>query len=250
MKKEIVICAFSEITSWLPIHWRPCTIVYVCGNQTNKIEKLNSKHNSFRGHQHNFTGGPSFNEQLENLEKLLNLVARSQQVFLNKSIENEEIPPPEATAPYAKAVTSNCPNLRESEQWLNHIIWRYDVLAETTFFLQGNPFDHSPDIINIVDQTGAVNFTTLPYSSAGPASSGADPDLILPIYNSLFNTQHTSENAPFIRWAAGAQFAASSEIIRSKSKEYYVSLQEKMRGIPKSGEIMERIWWNVLGCPQ
>ena len=157
---------------------------------------------------------------------------------------------PEINSPYAKASSVNCPNSRESEQWLNHIIWRYDVLAETTFFLQGNPFDHCPDIINLVDQCGSVNFIALPDCAADKASSNADLDLILPVYNSLFNTQHSEREAPILRWAAGAQFAASSKAIRQNPKTFYISLQEKMRAIPKSGEIMERIWWNILGCPR
>ena len=245
MKKEIVICSFTEITSWIPIHWRPYSLVYTCGVQTKSVESIRDAQRSFR----NPYEGASFEEQVNNLEKLLNLVAKAQKLALpNGPDETRETP--EINAPYAVAAASNCPNLRESEQWLNHIIWRYDVLADVTFFLQGNPFDHCSNIVNLIDQTGRVDFMTLPPCSAGPASSSADPNLVLPVYNSMFNTQHTSKNPPFLRWAAGAQFAASSKTIRSNPKEYYVSLQEKMRGIPKSGEIMERIWWNILGCPQ
>ncbi len=230
------------------MHWRPYSIVYTCGVQTKTVEQLNKKtrrDSIFRDHRE----GLSFDEQLDNLEKMLNLVARVQKIVLPQEPE-EKIEAPELNSPHAIAAASNCPNLRESEQWLNHIIWRYDVLAETTFFLQGNPFDHCPDIINLIDQTGAVDFVNLPLCPAGPASRAADTGLILPVYNDLFKTQHTSENTPFIRWAAGAQFAASSKVIRQNSKTFYVSLQEKMRAIPKSGEIMERIWWNILGCPQ
>ena len=248
MKKEIVISSFTEITSWIPIHWRPYSLVYTCGVPTESVEQLNRPRSSQRFFNSSYEKA-SFEEQVNNLEILLNLVAKAQKlVFPNEPNKTRETP--EINAPYAVAVASNCPNLRESEQWLNHIIWRYDVLADVTFFLQGNPFDHCPDIINLIDQTGSVDFISLPDCSAGPASSGADPDLVLPVYNSLFNTQHTSINAPLIRWAAGAQFGASSKTIRSNPKKYYVSLQEKMRSIPKSGEIMERIWWNILGCPQ
>lgn len=44
---------------------------------------------------------------------------------------------------------------RESHTYLYHIINNYDNLAETTIFCQGNPFDHCPKILQI------VNFNTL-----------------------------------------------------------------------------------------
>lgn len=250
MIKEIVICAFNEKTDWVPLHWRPYSIIYVCGKQTKSVEALNKKQEpmSYFLRHSKLLSTNSFHDSLDNLEKLLDVIIRAQQALSLQAAETKQTG--ELNSPSATVMASNCANLRESEQWLNHIIWRYDVLAEMTFFLQGNPFDHCPDIINLVDQTGYVDFATLPYCSSSPASAGADPNLVLPVYNALFNTQHTSDNAPFIRWAAGAQFVASSERIRSNSKEYYISLQEKMRSIPKSGEIMERIWWNVLGCQQ
>ena len=235
------------------MHWRPYSIVYICGQQNKRIPSRGSNVRPISSVPWRNSDPNSFSNQVENLSLLLDLVIKAQMITLTPpAIEHKEDSndAPEINLSYASARGANCANLRESEQWLNHIIWRYDVLAETTFFLQGNPFDHCPEIVNLVDQTGAVDFATLPPRLAGPAQSGADLNLVLPTYNLLFNTQHTTQTPPIIRWAAGAQFAVSSEIIRSKSREFYVSLQEKMRAIPKSGEIMERIWWNILGCPQ
>ena len=254
MEKEIVICAFNEITDWIPTHWRPYSIVYVCGQQSVSIRDIKDKHKDRpRPYGNLHIHDPnSFVIQVENLNLLLDLVIKTQKMCAPQVIESSEGRRNAGGIkfPYASASGANCPHLRESEQWLNHIIWRYDILADVTVFLQGNPFDHCPDIINLVDQIGLVDFATLPPRPAGPAESGADLKLVLTTYNLLFNTQHTTEAPPIIRWAAGAQFTASSKIIRSKPRGFYVSLQEKMRAIPRSGEIMERIWWNILGCPQ
>jgi hypothetical protein len=41
------------------------------------------------------------------------------------------------------------PNVgREGHTYYKHIYDNYDTLSEYTIFLQGNPFDHSPNILN------------------------------------------------------------------------------------------------------
>lgn len=44
---------------------------------------------------------------------------------------------------------------RESGTYLHHITTRYDSLAQWTAFCQGNPFDHSPDFVKLLDQASA-----------------------------------------------------------------------------------------------
>jgi hypothetical protein len=44
------------------------------------------------------------------------------------------------------------PNVgRESHTYLTHIINHYDHLADTTIFTQGDPFDHSPDFLQLLN---------------------------------------------------------------------------------------------------
>ena len=44
------------------------------------------------------------------------------------------------------------PNIgREGHTYLHHIISNYDSLAERTIFCQGDPFEHSPDFLDLLD---------------------------------------------------------------------------------------------------
>jgi hypothetical protein len=46
------------------------------------------------------------------------------------------------------------PNIgREADTYLTHIIDNYDNLGDITIFCQGNPFDHSPDMLKLLEYT-------------------------------------------------------------------------------------------------
>ena len=56
------------------------------------------------------------------------------------------------------------PNVgREGETFLRHIIDNYDSLAEGTWFLQGNPFHHCPDLLGLI--RSADEYCLLPFKS-------------------------------------------------------------------------------------
>ena len=53
--------------------------------------------------------------------------------------------------PSLNSLSITLPNVgREGHTYLYHIIHNYDTLSEYTMFLQGNPFDHTPYLYDII----------------------------------------------------------------------------------------------------
>ena len=218
MKKEIVIAAFREQCEWLPSHWKPITTIYRCGPPTAQLRR-----------QDGFYG------ELDKIRAIFDL-----------GREIGAIPARSVTTgygtPIAEKENNNCPKGREAEQWLNHIIARHGALADVTVFLQGHPHDHCQEIVDLVDSLGAVTFTTLPRRE--PGNAGGEASFCGSFWSKLGQTDLKK-----VCWSPGAQFAASREVIESRPLDWYQKVQALARQTDRSGEILERTWWNILGCP-
>jgi hypothetical protein len=229
MNKEIVVAAHNEIINWIPEHWKNITTIYRCGtpenNITNKIQNRNRHHN-----QDDFYG------KIDQLRELYYLYKEVTGLF-------EEKANPYAPNTLTKTKnTANCPKLRESNQWLNHIISRYNCLADITFFLQGCPFDHCNNIIDLVDSIQNISFSCLPYRDSGKNNESMVQDFWKKINDGVIPEK--------VCWSAGAQFAAHKKVILSKPLEWYKKIQQIGSETDRSGEILERTWWNILGEPE
>lgn len=229
MNKEIVIAAHNEIVNWIPDHWKNITTIYRCGSPENNITR--KIQNSHRHHDQN-----DFYGKIDQLREFYYLYKEVTEIFseptrqegLNGLIKIKS--------------TNNCPKLREANQWLNHIITRYDCLAETTVFLQACPFDHCNNVIDLVDSIHNISFTCLPFREPAKNNESMVGEFWKKINNGV-----VPEKAC---WSAGAQFAASKKNITSKPLEWYKTIQQIGSETDRSGEILERTWWNVLGEPE
>jgi hypothetical protein len=228
MKKEIVIAAHVERIDWLPERWRPYTTIYRCGEPSRP-----SAHKANRHHHHG--GDNDLYAQLEKLRAVLEFVREV--AAISKDAESVA-----KLANHAEKQTANCPKGREAEQWLNHIIWRYDTLADVTVFLQGHPHDHCHDFIEVVDGLAAPSFVTIPRGE--PVSAGGESEFGGKFWAALGQVELKK-----VWWRPGAQFAASKDVIRSRPLDWYEKVQALARKTDRSGEILERTWWNILGCP-
>jgi hypothetical protein len=245
MNKEIVIAAHNEIVSWMPDAWCSSATIYRCGEPTaspkakishaQQVQRTHAMMANTRGLDDSLA---SFAKQLNACRMVMEFVDE-----MNRRPRETRSTEERTTDAHAEKQTANCPHGRESEQWLNHIIWRYDTLAEVTVFLQAHPHDHCPDVIALVDAIQHVDFQTLPHRLSG-AISDPEQQLCHSFYSQLELTPLST-----ICWAAGAQFAASRKVLRSQPRSWYEKVRELARQTPRSGEILERLWWNVLGCP-
>jgi hypothetical protein len=108
---------------------------------------------------------------------------------------------------------------REGHTYYKHIYDNYDNLDEYTIFLQGNPFDHSPNIISninkcINDSDLSIDFAFLSEYIINCNLDGCahHPGLpLIRVYETLFDEKKTCMNFNF---GAGAQFIVSK-------KKYY-----------------------------
>jgi hypothetical protein len=146
----------------------------------------------------------------------------------------------------------NLPNVgRESDTYLTHIIENYDNLDEYIVFLQGNPFDHSPNLMR--DLTCLIkrieSGETLIYENLSNAFldcniSGCQhhPNLpLLSCYNRLFGSSIKEKSFKF---SAGAQFLVSREAIHRHPLIFYNRAKEMVDYTinPIEGFVLERFW--------
>lgn len=140
---------------------------------------------------------------------------------------------------------------REGHTYYKYIYENYDNLEDYTIFLQGNPFDHSPNLINnlnnyinnyINNKELNIDFEYLSETILNCNLSGCKYHYGLPLidtYEKLFNER--KENMEFI-FGCGAQFIVSKKNILKRPKEFYYKIVEMLQYHtgPSEGFVIER----------
>ena len=136
---------------------------------------------------------------------------------------------------------------RECHTYYKYIYDNYDNLNDYIIFLQGNPFDHSPNIINnlwnyIINKDLNIDFEYLSEKILTCNLSGCihKPGLLLcDMYKNLFNED---KNNMEFQFGQGGQFIVSKKIILSKPKEFYLKIIKLLDYSinPIEGHIIER----------
>jgi len=136
---------------------------------------------------------------------------------------------------------------REGHTYYKHICDNYDNLEDYTIFLQGNPFDHSPNIISNVNKYINNNALSIGVEFLSEKIfrcnlSGCIHHSGLPlrdVYEKLFNEK--KENMEFI-FGAGAQFIVSKQNILKRPKSFYYKIVELLQNHinPVEGFVIER----------
>ena len=165
---------------------------------------------------------------------------------------------------YNKGDKLNCPNEimltnvgREGHTYYKYIYDNYDKLEDYTVFLQGNPYDHSPNIISNLTKyirnskldtdfeflsERIFNCTLLWCKYHGrplPLSS---------VYEQLFNKKDFNKELVF---GAGAQFLVSKKQILRHSREFYLKIVNLLgyEKNPIEGYVIERFHKTIF-APQ
>jgi Protein of unknown function (DUF3431) len=140
---------------------------------------------------------------------------------------------------------------REGHTYYQYIYENYDNLAEYTVFLQGNPFDHSPNIIDQVEEFQSkkdlnVNFLfltkliltiTLDHCPYHPG-----PLPISDVYEKLFDIKRKDSKIIRFKFGAGAQFIVSKATILKRPRSFYLKIIELLNydKNPIEGFVIER----------
>ena len=140
---------------------------------------------------------------------------------------------------------------REGHTYYKHICDNYDNLADYTIFLQGNPFDHSPNIISNLNKyidniDSNVDFEFLSESVYecnlyGCSHHGGLP--LIEVYEKIFNLipDEDIKNKNF-KFGAGSQFIVSKNKILQRPKDFYLKIVELLNNDigPIEGYVIER----------
>ena len=117
----------------------------------------------------------------------------------------------------------NQPKGREAHTYLYHIVNHYNNLADCTCFLQGHPFDHCIDILDIIKNPPAIHFTPL------------GKIRIVKIYDME------------LQYISGAQFIATKQCIQSLPLLFYQKSLELTYTNLFSGTHFEFMWLYIMG---
>lgn len=129
---------------------------------------------------------------------------------------------------------------REDYAYLFHIITNYDEIDGDVAFVQGNPFDHCPKVLEYLtddrirtygycedcDQSGMPRI-------AGLCLDGHSAELELPI-------------PARYKFIAGAQFRVSPEQIHAHPLSFYRELFRRSGTIPNMPWALERLWPTIF----
>jgi hypothetical protein len=149
---------------------------------------------------------------------------------------------------------------REGHTYFKHICDHYDNLDDYTCFLQGNPFDHSPNIIkdlqNYIEQYSKdkdlkIGFKYLSLWMLRTNLHGCDYHPTLPmadVYEKIF---HERKESMEIQFGMGAQCIVSRETILKKPKSFYENILKLVDYDinPLEVYVLERLQRLIFGGP-
>jgi len=137
---------------------------------------------------------------------------------------------------------------REGHTYYKHIYDNYDNLSDYIIFLQGNPFDHSPNIMYNLNKY--VNNNDLNIDFEFLSEKIIDCNLsgcihhpgylpLIETYEHLFNIK---KNFMEFQFGAGAQFIVSKRKILQRPKEFYLKIIKMLENNinPIEGFVIER----------
>lgn len=120
---------------------------------------------------------------------------------------------------------------REGHTYYKYICDNYDNLEDYSIFLQGNPFDHSPNILYnlskyINDKELNISFEFLSERIINSSLyleciRNLECKNIIQDFNSIFNVNYNDHECIF---GGGAQFIVSKNKILKNSKEFYENI--------------------------
>ncbi len=155
------------------------------------------------------------------------------------------------------------PNVgREAHSYLNHLINRYDSMAEVTVFCQGHPFDHAPDFHDRLQALADGSERPDAFLWYGFLEEKDDPfgrRLFVPWSKNsdrrelstgkLFSELFLEHSPEFFYFRVGAQFAISRTAMNGRSVNFYRKALALSLSVPDAAHCFERIWDRLFGDP-
>lgn len=142
---------------------------------------------------------------------------------------------------------------REGHTYYQYIVDHYDDLDDYTVFLQGNPFDHSPNIIQVLRDYFEERKTCSGFQHVSECIRQTNISKcplwhkvpMQRVYNRVFHRakQPIIENKQgWFSFGCGAQFIVSREYIQARPREFYMKIVKLLEysSDPIEGHAIER----------
>jgi hypothetical protein len=131
---------------------------------------------------------------------------------------------------------------RDAHTWLHHIINNYHNLADQNLFVQGHPFDHCNNALELMNDNWVGHFRPL-----GEIwhTYVFDKDVTNKVFKDLWGITKTPE---MLSWIQGIQFDVSKQVLQSHPIEYYQKCWDVISGF-KNNHIpvyFEQFWIYIL----
>lgn len=149
------------------------------------------------------------------------------------------------------------PNIgREAHTYLTHIVCAYNsLLAETTFFCQGDPFSHEPRLHmrlgEPVDRFRWLGIKKSSDTSDGSLFSKWEKNVHGDALDmDAFWLQMFSPPSPAsYEFYPGAIFAATADAIRARPVEFWERALHLSQEFPNAAHCFERVWGEIFKQP-
>jgi Protein of unknown function (DUF3431) len=140
---------------------------------------------------------------------------------------------------------------REGHTYYKHIVDNYEKLDDFTVFLQGNPFDHSPNLFEELSLlTSSIDFYFLSNlifltNTNRQKSYYEQCERIEDTFEKVFNVKADNNKLLF---GSGAQFVVSRELILNRPKEFYENIVNLLKDDinPREGHHIERFHYHIF----
>ena len=137
---------------------------------------------------------------------------------------------------------------REGHSIYSYICNNYDQLDEYMAFLQGNPFDHSPNLLSNLKKGSFVFLSeNVIHTTIKNESNHWHSTSIYDVFETIFNRKATKEDEPLI-FGAGAQFVVSKEMVLKRPKSFYEKIVKLLEYDvnPLKGHPIERLHYKIF----
>jgi len=146
---------------------------------------------------------------------------------------------------------------REGHTYYSHIVNNYDNLDDYTIFLQGNPFDHSPNLIDnifkyIKNKELNIDFDYLSENIVSSClatehRSHNECKNLYTTFENVFGVKPDNNNHECV-FGAGAQFIVSKKSILKRTKDFYENIVNILNKevCPCEGYDVERLHKYIL----
>lgn len=131
---------------------------------------------------------------------------------------------------------------REPSSFIYYILEHYDTLEGTYYFVQGNPFDHCPDLRFQLLNNDDRLLGNKKHVSDG-YGRGAHPGLaVKEVYEYILDKKFPDK----VEFVAGGQFCVSADTIKKHPKEFYQKCYDILIQGDVTCYIFERIWGSIF----